>query len=100
MGLIRVSTTELKNRAEELTTLNTTLRTNVSDLEATEQNLASMWDGEAKDAFHQAFHNDKVQMDNFARLIDEYVARLLTIAAKYETAENTNLETASTRTYK
>lgn len=99
MGLIRVSATELKAKAEELTSLNNNLKTNVSELETSEQNLASMWDGEAKDAFHQAFHNDKVQMNNFSMLIEKYVAALENIAATYQRAENTNLGTASSRNY-
>lgn len=99
MSLIRVSVTTLKSQAEELTNLNTSLKTNVSELETTEQNLVSMWDGEAKDAFHTAFSKDKIQMTNFSTLIEKYVATLLTIAAKYEQAEATNLSTASTRTY-
>lgn len=100
MGVIRVSATELRGKAEELTALNNNLKTNVSDLEASEQNLASMWDGEAKDAFHQAFSNDKIQMTNFSTLIEKYVATLLTIASKYEQAENTNVGTATTRNYR
>lgn len=100
MGEIRVSATELKARANELTSLNTSLKTNVGELETCEQNLVSMWDGEAKEAFHQAFSNDKIQMTNFSTLIEKYVASLLTIAAKYEQAENVNLNTASTRNYR
>jgi WXG100 family type VII secretion target len=99
MGLIRVSATELKAKAQELASLNSNYKTNTSDLEASEQNLMTMWDGEAKDAFHQAFTRDKIQMDNFSTLIDKYVATLQTIAAKYEQAESTNVNTATTRTY-
>ncbi|MBP5280932.1 MAG: WXG100 family type VII secretion target [Lachnospiraceae bacterium] len=99
MGVIRVSANELKAKANDLTTLNASLKTNVNDLEATEQNLASMWEGEARDAFHQAFNNDKIQMTNFTTLIDKFVQSLLAIAAKYEQAENVNIATASTRNY-
>ena len=99
MGVIRVTAAELKAKAEELAGLNANLKTNVGDLEACEQNLASMWDGEAKEAFHQAFSNDKIQMTNFSTLIDKYVATLQAIAAKYQQAENTNVSTASTRNY-
>ena len=99
MGVIRVTATELRAKAEELSSLNANLKTNVSDLEASEQNLATMWDGEAKDAFHQAFNNDKIQMTNFTTLIDKYVATLQAIAAKYAQAESTNVNTASTRSY-
>lgn len=99
MGLIRVTSAELKSKAESLTALNSTFKTNVSELETAEQNLNSMWEGEARDAFHQAFNNDKVQMNNFSMLIEKYVAALLNIAAKYEQAENVNVGTASTRNY-
>lgn len=99
MGVIRVSANELKAKANDLTTLNASLKTNVNDLEATEQNLASMWEGEARDAFHQAFNNDKIQMTNFTTLIDKFVQSLLAIAAKYEQAENVNIATATTRNY-
>ena len=100
MALIRVTAAQLKAKAEELTNLNSTLKTNVQDLEACEQNLASMWEGQAKDAFHQSFNNDKIQMGNFSMLIEKYVATLLTIAAKYEQVESINTETAASRNYK
>jgi len=99
MGVIRVTATELRAKAEELAGLNANLKTNVGDLEACEQNLASMWDGEAKDAFHQAFNNDKIQMNNFSMLIEKYVATMQEIAAKYAQAENINVSTASNRSY-
>lgn len=99
MGVIRVSASELRAKAEELQGFNANYKTNTSDLEASEQNLMTMWDGDAKEAFHQAFMRDKVQMDNFSMLIEKYVATLQTIAAKYEQAENTNINTANTRTY-
>lgn len=100
MGVIRVTATELKARAEELTSLNKTLKTNITDLESCEQNLGTMWEGQAKDAFHQAFNSDKIQMTNFCTLIDKYVVTLLSIASKYERAEATNTNTASERKYK
>ncbi|MBS6395739.1 MAG: WXG100 family type VII secretion target [Clostridiales bacterium] len=100
MALIRVTAAQLRMKAEELTELNNGLKTNVSELEACEQNLGSMWEGQAKDAFHTAFGNDKIQMTNFSMLIDRYVAALLSIAAKYEQAESQNAETAAVRKYK
>ena len=100
MALIRVTAAQLKAKADELTNLNSTLKANVSELESCEQNLASMWEGQAKDAFHQSFNNDKIQMGNFSMLIEKYVATLLTIAAKYEQAESINTETAATRNYR
>lgn len=99
MAMFSVSTTQLKAKAEELAGLNNNLKTNVSELESCEQNLSGMWEGQAKDAFHQAFHNDKVQMTNFTTLIEKYVYTLLNSIAKYEQAEKQNIETATTRKY-
>lgn len=99
MAQIFVTAAQLKAKADELTSLNTSFKTNVSELEAYEQNLSGMWEGQAKDVFHQAFNNDKIQMTNFSTLVEKYVATLLTIAAKYEQAEAQNTETAATRSY-
>ena len=100
MGLIRVTAAQLRAKAEELTSLNQTLKTNISELEGCEENLSTKWDGQAKEAFRNAFKNDKIQMTNFATLIEKYVATLLNIAAKYDRAEATNTNTASERNYK
>lgn len=99
MALIRVTAAQLKAKAEELTGLNTNFKANVRELEACEQNLTTMWEGQAKDAFHHSFNNDKIQMTNFSTLIEKYVATLIMIAAKYEQAESINTETAATRKY-
>lgn len=99
MAMMRVTAAQLRAKAEELANLNNTLKTNVSELEGCEQNLTTMWEGQAKDAFHQAFSNDKIQMTNFSTLIEKYVYTLQNIAAKYEQAESINTETAATRKY-
>lgn len=91
---------QLRAKAEELSSLNNSFKMNVSELEAEEQNLMGMWEGQAKEAFHQAFSSDKIQMTNFSTLIEKYVASLITIAAKYEEAERINTETATARKYK
>lgn len=97
MALIRVTAEQLKAKADELTELNNSLKNNVSELEACEQNLLTMWDGEAKDAFHREFNNDRIQMSNFSTLIEKYVYTLLQITQKYIEAERMNVDTANTR---
>lgn len=99
MALIRVTARELRAKASELRGLNGQFKSQVGTLESQEQSLASMWEGEAKNAFHMAFHNDKTQMDNFQSLMEQYCVALENIAAKYEMAEAQNTETAATRTY-
>ena len=99
MALIRVTASQLRAKEEELSGLNRQFDNQAGELEVCEQKLAGMWDGQAKDAFHQAFARDRIQMANFSSLIEKYISTLLAIAAKYERAENANTQTASARNY-
>ena len=100
MAEIKVMTNELKSKIEELRTLNTQFKSAVGELESTEASPNSMWEGNAKTAFHNAFTSDKQQMDNFYTAIELYAQKLEVILAKYIQAENTNIELANNRTYK
>lgn len=99
MALIRVTASQLRAKAEELIGLNRQFDSQTGELEVCEQKLSAMWEGQAKEAFHQAFARDRMQMANFSALIDKYVSTLLAIAAKYERAEQANIQTASARNY-
>lgn len=100
MAEIFVTPSELRSKAEELRQLNASFKTNVDELVSTEGSLNSMWEGQAHDAFHTAFENDKGQWDTFHSTIENYCIALENIATEYENAENKNAETASTRTYR
>lgn len=99
MSFIQVTAEELKNRASQLQGLNMKFQAEIENLMNCQNNLSSMWEGEAKDAFYQAFMRDKGSMDNFKDAINGYIQALNTIAARYEEAEKRNLSTASTRTF-
>lgn len=100
MALISLTFEQLKTQADELRQLNENFKANVTELVGIETELASMWEGQSRDAFHNAFNSDKAQMDNFYNTIEQYVQALMLILAKYQQAEGTNLETAVTRTYR
>ncbi|MBS6395831.1 MAG: WXG100 family type VII secretion target [Clostridiales bacterium] len=100
MAQIRVTMSQLKAQAEQLEALNEQFKSQINDLEATEQQLGTMWEGEAKNAFHNAFSSDKAQMDNFYGAIKMYVQALLADAAKYSQAEAASYNLAAERTYK
>ncbi len=97
MSQFQVSATELTRQADALSQLNQNLQTQITALEESEAALAAMWEGEAKNAFHNAFQTDKSKMQNFKTAIDEYVTALKNIAAKYAQAEQTNVNTATSR---
>lgn len=98
MAEIKVTTGELKNKASELRQLNGQFRKAVEDMTSNEQQLMGMWDGEAKEAFHNAYNSDRAQMDVFYDTIEKYCQVLETNAARYEAAEQKNVNIASSRT--
>ncbi len=99
MANYRTSVLELRTKADTLESLNASLKSAVEALVTSEANLGTMWEGEAKEAFHNAFITDRDKMNEFILLIDKYIVALRNIAQKYETTENQNLNTATTRTY-
>ncbi len=99
MSQFRVTASVLNSQADQLTDLNGRFQSAVQQLVSCEASLNSMWDGEANDAFHNAFEVDKAKMEQFYNLIIQYVERLNSIATRYAQTERTNTEIASNRTY-
>lgn len=99
MAFFQVTSQELRNAAERISDLNSQFKERALQLSEQETSLCSMWEGQAKDTFHQAFMRDRQQMDAFVQLINQYVQALLEIAVRYEQAENRNREIAAARSY-
>lgn len=99
MALIRVTASQVRNSAESLRGLNQQFNSQVQNLQAAEESLNGMWDGQANDAFHAAFLSDKEYMTQFYNLINKYCEALDSIATEYENAENINLDTATKRSF-
>lgn len=99
MAEILVTAAQLTAKAGELRQLNSSFETQVGQLVSSEQNVCSMWEGDAKTAFDNAFQHDKSMMDEFKKAIDQYATALETIAKEYEKAETQNTTTATNRSY-
>ena len=97
MAEIKVKSTELKSKAETLTQLNSKFRQEVQKMIQYESELATMWEGDAQQAFRQAFNTDRQKMDLFAKTIDTYIRALQADAEIYEQAETRAYQTAKTR---
>lgn len=87
MAEIKVTPSELRNKAEMLRQYNAKLRSEIQNMVGYESELAQMWEGEAQKAFRMAFNGDKDKMDRFAANIDLYIQALEEDARKYEEAE-------------
>lgn len=99
MALIRVTASQIRRTSEQLRNYNQSFDGQVKNLESSEGALNSMWDGQANDAFHTAFMNDKQYMNQFYQLINKYCQALDDIATQYENAEAMNTDTASRRNF-
>ncbi len=95
----KVTPSILASQANGVNELNGRFKTAVANLVSAEASLNSMWDGEANDAFHNAFIIDKGKMDEFYKLVCKYVESLNTIATRYRQTEQTNTDIAKTRRY-
>ncbi len=100
MALIQVTWKTLRDTAQQLRQLNNRLKTQINDLAQQENSLHSAWQGEANDAFHNAFNNDKVQFENFYDLMERYIQTMENAATEYENKERMNVAIASERKYK
>lgn len=100
MSDFTVSINDLKAKVDSLRQLNAQFKSQVNELEGTEANLNGMWEGRARETFHNVFASDKIQMDNFYNTVEVYAQRLEAIATRYAQAESANMEIASERTYK
>ena len=98
-GQTEVTFSEMQSAIDELTTLNEQFGRKVSELESLQQELTASWDGQANDAFDQAFQTDKGKWTEFQTLVSQYVSGLQQIRQAYVTAEGVNTGTAQTRSY-
>lgn len=99
MAYFQVTSSELRSAAGRISDLNNQFKARAAQLGEQETALCSMWEGQARDAFHQAFLRDRQQMEVFEQLIAGYVQALLEIAVRYEQAEARNREIAAARKY-
>ena len=99
MSLLYLDVAQLTERANELETLNEQFLNEICILNEREEELAGMWEGEAKESFRRAYASDSIQMKNFYNAIRVYVQQLRLIIECYRRYEAFNSELARTRTY-
>lgn len=99
MAEFMVTAASLVSKASELEGLNSNFKSQIEKLSADEQALSGMWEGEARNAFHNAFEHDKAEMYEFYNAVVSYINAMNEIAKKYAQAEAANVETANTRKY-
>lgn len=94
MAEFQVTSTEVQNKATELQQISKQMRTKIEELSQLEQTLAGMWEGEAHDAFHNAYGQNEQKMLMFVNALENYFLTLNEIAVKYNNSEAKNVQTA------
>ena len=97
MAAFRVSTADVRKKAQELRVLNERFKAEVQALSSDVQRLNSMWEGEAKTAFMQAYSNDEEQFGSFYSGINQFIEALMEIADSYDRTEAQNTAIGQTR---
>lgn len=97
MAMIRVDTGTLRSKAAQLRQMANDFKSRVNNLESDESSLYGMWDGQAHDAFHNAFISDKNQFLVFYNGILDYARTLENFASDYERREQTAIQVAKKR---
>ncbi len=95
MAEFQVTSSQLKNQANEIRNLGTQFQASLENLSSAEQSLSSMWEGDAKETFRNAFQMSHAKMETYKGVINQYAAALDTIAQQYEQAESVNVSTAN-----
>ncbi len=98
MSVIQVTSQQLRDKAAELRNQNNTVKSQIENLRSQEAALSGMWEGEAREAFRNAFQQDIAKMNEFVTTIEQYATALTNIAQEYDNAEAKNVGTASSRT--
>lgn len=93
----RVNPQELVKQAQELQALNERFKIEVTTMTEKEQALSGMWEGEARNAFHNAYATDAEKFQNFYNGIARFIQALADAAQEYIKAEQTAASIANQR---
>ncbi len=97
MAKIRVTPQTLRQKANELETLNNRFKNEVDRLKQYNATLGSQWRGDARTRFDQEFRKDAEKFDEFQRGISGFIHALRRNADEYDRVENTNVSIAAVR---
>lgn len=93
-GQLLVTPEQLISTSNEFSSTNTQVKTITNQMLEIIKGMSATWEGEANTAYLNKFNQLSDDMDKIYRMINEHVEDLQEMAANYQQAENTNIETA------
>lgn len=95
-GTFHVDTAKLTTTANSFNSTATTVRTlTTSMMDTIDQLTGTVWSGDAQQKYTSQFKGLEDDINRMLNMINEHVEDLQKMAKAYETAEQTNTETAS-----
>lgn len=93
----RVTPREMRNKANDLATLNNRFKNEVERLKQENQTLGRQWEGDARNKFNEEFNKDMQKFEEFYKGILTFIEKLRQNADAYDKVENTNRDIAAVR---
>ena len=87
MSEIKVASAELRNKATDFQNYISKFESERQNLVTAEQTLMTKFEGDAATTFDGNFKAFNSQMENFKKVVDEYVVKLNSMAEAYERSE-------------
>lgn len=94
---IRVTSTQINSKRERLHQLNSKFKDRLEDMDKTEKQLLTMWEGDAAKAFKSSYSRDRKKMTDLYNAVQDYCRALEQIVKQYEQSERKNVSTARNR---
>lgn len=93
----RVTTTKMRDIANELETLNNQFKKAVEELKTDNQTLGQQWEGDSRNKFNEEFLKDVQKFNEFSEGIKKFYDQLRRNAEAYDKVENRNRDIAAVR---
>ncbi len=87
MSEIKVASAELRNKVADFQNYISKFESERQNLVTAEQTLMTKFEGDAATTFDANFKAFNSQMENFKKVVDEYVVKLNSMAEAYERSE-------------
>lgn len=97
MAQIQITAAQVMKKAEELKAKNEEFKSQMNTLKALNQQLMSMYEGEASKAFDKDFQNGEVKLQNFYNAIARYAQVLQDMTTDHIRTEAANVELINAR---
>lgn len=94
-GQLLVTPEQLISTSNEFSSTNTQVKTITTQMLEIVRGMSSSWEGEANTSYLGKFNQLEDDMDRIYRMINEHVEDLQEMAANYQQAENTNIDTSN-----